>query len=119
MVIRRPCASASPRVKKLLIACAAAVLLAGCGGGSDGPSTGSVDISEFKYAPETLTVDAGTKVTFTNADMAKHTATADDGTFDTKDLQQDANASVTLAKPGTFAYHCAYHRFMEGEIVVK
>ena len=76
-------------------------------------------IADFKYVPDKLTVKTGTKVEFTNADKAKHTATADDGSFDTKDLEQGAKASVTLAKAGTFTYHCAYHRFMEGEIVVK
>ena len=44
-------------------------------------------------------------------------ATADDGSLDTKDLEQDAKASVTLLLPGTAAYHCG--RFKEGEIVVK
>ena len=79
-----------------------------------------MDIADFKYGPEKLTVAAGATVTFVNRDKAPHTATAQDKSFDTKTLNQNAKeGSVTLDKAGTYKYYCAFHRFMEGEIVVK
>jgi plastocyanin len=118
----------------------AVTALAGCGGGSGSGSgsagggyrqpgtttkaaaavtTDAVKIADFKVAPEKVTVDAGTKVTFDNTDSAKHTATAEDKSFDTGTLAQGETRSVTLDKPGTYTYYCAFHRFMEGEIDVK
>lgn len=120
--------------------------LAGCGGGSDSsPSTtpsggsaqpasasgsttaaqpssgsGSLTISDFKFAPASLTVDHGTRVTVANKDSTAHTATADDGsTFDTGDIDPGSSASFTLAKAGTYKYHCSIHSFMHGTIVVR
>ena len=41
-------------------------------------------ISGFKFAPTSVTVQPGAKVTVTNNDSTAHTATADDGnSFDT------------------------------------
>jgi plastocyanin len=99
----------------------------GSGGGYRQPATtkpaaaagDTVNIADFKYAPEKLTVQAGSKVTFVNTDKAAHTATAQDMSFDTKTLDRSAKRSVTLDKAGTYKYYCAFHRFMEGEIVVK
>ena len=121
------------RLRIVIPAVIALGALAGCGndsgsaGGGYGSSAskpvssepGSVTISDFKYAPEKLTVQAGSKVTFVNNDKAPHTATADDMTFDTETLKQNAKQSVTLDKAGTYKYYCSFHRFMEGEIVVK
>src|SRR4029077_6078058 len=42
-----------------------------------------VKIVEFVYGPDPVTVQAGGKVIWQNEDTAPHTATADDGSFDT------------------------------------
>lgn len=79
-----------------------------------------VVIENFAFAPATLTVSAGTTVTFTNKDLASHTATADDGTsFDTGLIGQNESATVTFDTPGTYAYHCTPHPTMKGTIVVE
>jgi plastocyanin len=78
-----------------------------------------VKIADFKFAPAQLTVKVGAKVTFSNSDKAPHTATAQDKSFDTDTLNQGAKKSVTFDKAGTYKYYCSFHRFMEGEIVVK
>ena len=117
---------------------AAAILVAGCGGGGNGggggpaPSTSAsnapgtaggaqtIDISNFKFAPATLTVHAGSKVSVKNSDTTAHTATADSGsTFDTGDIQPGASADITLKTAGRVAYHCNIHSFMHGTIVVR
>ena len=82
-------------------------------------SADKVEIADYKFMPDVIQVDAGTQVTFTNSDDTKHTATADDGSFDTGDLDEGDNASVTLNDPGEFTYYCRYHPFMKGTVQVQ
>lgn len=92
----------------------------GSGGAGSGASGNAVDIKDFNFVPATLTVKAGTKVTWTNSDSAAHTATADvDGGFDTDKLEKGAKGSVTFKKPGNYAYHCDFHAYMKGTVVVE
>src|SRR4051812_12183700 len=119
---------------------AAAIALAGCGGGGGGggsstPSSSSsggsasggggggggksVTISNFKFAPAALTVSAGSKVTVTNKDTTAHTATANDNSFDTKDINPGSSATISLKAAGSVPYHCSIHPFMHGTIVVR
>ena len=78
----------------------------------------TVDIADFKFQPEALTVKAGTKVTWLNRDAAPHTATAKDG-FDTGTLKKGERKTVTLKSAGTFAYVCEIHPFMTATVTVK
>ena len=82
-------------------------------------STDKVEIADFKYAPETVTVKAGTEVTWTNSDDATHTATADDSSFDTGDLDQGDAKSVTFDQAGRFTYYCRFHPFMKATVEVQ
>lgn len=79
----------------------------------------AVEIKDFKYSPATLTVKVGDTVTWTNKDLAGHSATADDGSFDTGVLSQGKSGSFTFTKAGTFAYHCLPHPNIKGTIVVE
>jgi LPXTG-motif cell wall-anchored protein len=76
-------------------------------------------ISDFKFTPGTLTVHVGDSVTWTNDGPTDHTATANDGSFNTGTLKKGQSASHTFTKAGTFAYICAIHPFMHGTIVVQ
>src|SRR3954471_10264766 len=78
----------------------------------------SVTIAGFAFSPASLTITAGTTVTWTNQDSATHTATADDGSWDTGNIAQGASGSVTFNTPGTFTYHCSIHPNMTGTITV-
>jgi len=127
----------SPLVALLALAALAAVAgggAAGCGGDDDDPatpaaamaqgggggaSTDLVAIADFAFDPETVTVDAGTKLTWTNDDEAPHTATADDGSFDTGTLKLDDTGAVALDQPGTYTYYCRFHPFMKGTVEVR
>ncbi len=85
------------------------------------PADGSVmavSIKDFSFAPGSLEIPAGTTVTFTNDDAVPHTATADDGSFDTGNLDGGASADITFDTPGTYTYACKYHPGMTGTIVV-
>ena len=119
------------RLSRLVLALAIVVLVSACGGGSsnnDTPTTqpskpasstqDAITIQNFKFGPATLTVKAGAKVTVTNSDSTTHTATANGGAFDTGDLDPGKAKTITLAKAGTYAYHCQIHSFMKGTIVV-
>ena len=75
-------------------------------------------ISDFKFTPGTITVHVGDTVTWTNNGPTNHTATANDGSFNTGTLKKGQSASHTFTKTGTFAYICAIHPFMKGTIVV-
>lgn len=83
------------------------------------PADAAVTIADFAFGPETLEITAGTTVTFTNNDSASHTATADDGSFDTGAIAQGESATVTFDTPGTYTYVCSFHPAMTGTIVVS
>jgi plastocyanin len=113
----------------------AATMLAGCGGSdsnvnsppkpalvhSKPPSGASaVTISDFKFAPASLTVRSGANVTVSNDDSTAHTATADDGnSFDTGTVDPGSSQTISVRKPGSYAYHCSIHPFMKGTLVVR
>jgi plastocyanin len=104
----------------------AALAIGGCGSGESGTATGLsngaqvVEIANYTYKPETLTVAAGTKVAFVNHDSTAHTATAkQNGAFATEPIQPGKRATVVLGKPGTFIYYCVFHPFMKGTIKVE
>jgi plastocyanin len=127
------------RARSLLAAATAAVALAACGSSSPNTSTASssppagatqgaaspvaaakVAIRMFAFSPATVHVRVGGRITFTNFDSTAHTATADDGTsFDSGTLSQGQSRTITFAKAGTYTYHCAFHAFMTGTVVVS
>ena len=76
----------------------------------------SVAISGFAFAPASLTINVGDRVTWRNSDSVTHTATA--GAFDTGDIDPGASASVRFTKPGTYRYTCTPHPTMKGTIRV-
>ena len=82
------------------------------------PSTG-VEIKDFSFSPASLTVKVGDTVTWTNQDSAGHSATADDGSFDTGVLSQGESNTVTFSEAGSFPYHCTVHPNMKGTVVVE
>lgn len=90
------------------------------GGGGGGGTTGaSVAIANMAFSPATLTVKAGTAITFTNSDGATHTATSDATGFNTGDIGYGASKSITITTAGTYTYHCNYHPSMTGTITVN
>ncbi len=90
-----------------------------------GPATDSLNVAvrTFKYRPARVEAQAETVVVWTNEDEIEHTATAGtpeapDSLFDLPLAQKGSRARFTFEKPGTYAYHCARHPFMRGEIRV-
>jgi plastocyanin len=77
-----------------------------------------VKIVEFTYGPDPVTVQAGGKVIWLNEDTAPHTATADDGSFDTGTLERGKLKSETFKQAGTYPYFCEIHPTMHGTVEV-
>lgn len=78
-----------------------------------------VKIDNFSFGPETLTVPAGTTVTWTNRDDIPHTVVSTDGVFKSKVRDTDEKFSYTFAQAGTYPYYCSVHPKMTGKIVVQ
>lgn len=93
-------------------------------GAAPAEGTTEVDIDDFRFAPETITVTAGTEVTWTNRDATRHTVTAgseeepapDD--FDLEVEGVDDTVSTTFDEPGTYPYFCELHPFMTATVEV-
>jgi plastocyanin len=81
-------------------------------------STGSVEIADFSFRPEAVTLKLGDTLTWTNRGQAGHTATSDTGLWDTGLLQAGQSASYTFRTAGVFSYHCAVHPNMRGAVTV-
>ena len=71
------------------------------------------------YLPGTLTVAAGTAVTWVNQDVVIHTVTSDVGLFDSGSMRPGDRFSFTFTTPGTFTYGCLPHPYMRGTVVVN
>ncbi len=78
-----------------------------------------VEIVDFAFAPETLTIAKGDRIRFINKDAVGHTATADDESFDTKMLGKDEAAEIIFGEAGEFGYYCLPHPGMRGTIIVQ
>jgi len=78
----------------------------------------TITIHNFSFHPPTLTVKAGTTITVKNSDDTDHTVTALDGSFNTGPIPGGKSATFTVAKAGTFPYHCNIHNYMTATIQV-
>lgn len=108
------------------------VLTIGCGSSSPSspsntPTTtgtpvsivnGSSTLTTTAYSPNPVSVAVGGTVTWTNNDVTTHTATSDDGSFNSGNMAPGATFSRTFSAAGTFTYHCAIHPGMVGTVTV-
>jgi plastocyanin len=74
---------------------------------------------DFMFAPLSLTVKAGSTVTWTNKDEEPHTVTSDTGLFRSGALDTNDSFSYRFEKPGTYHYLCSIHPRMTGTIIVQ
>ena len=78
-----------------------------------------VTISDFQFAPASVTIEVGDTVTWTNEGPTPHSATADDRSFDTGIFDAGQSRSHTFDEAGTFAYFCTPHPNMRGTVTVR
>lgn len=83
----------------------------------DEPNT--VAISDFAFVPSTVVVPAGTEVTWRNDDPTDHTVTSTSNEFGSAALGDGGTFSHGFAQPGTYAYRCAIHPDMKGQVKVE
>jgi amicyanin len=109
-------------------AIAAAVLGAVVGSGFAGgvlvaraqTAAAAVSIDNFTFTPQTLTVKAGTTVTWTNKDDIPHGIAATGNSFKRSNaMDTDDSYSFTFTTPGTYQYFCYIHPHMTGTVVVE
>jgi plastocyanin len=84
----------------------------------DAVRSAEVEMDDFEFVPATVTVEEGGKVIWKNRDSEEHTATLDDGSFDTGPLAEDKLKSQTFKQPGSYPYHCELHPEMTGTVEV-
>ena len=82
------------------------------------PSQQIIIIKQMHFEPTTLNVKAGDRVEWKNEDIFSHTATANDGSFDSGLIAPGSTWQTTISKTGTIAYHCRPHPNMAAELVV-
>ena len=70
------------------------------------------------FAPDDLTIAAGTTVTWINTDSVSHTSTSDGTGWNSATLEPGGRFAFTFQTAGTFPYHCVIHPGMVGTVVV-
>jgi plastocyanin len=86
---------------------------------ADADASTIVMARDFMFAPTSLTVKAGSTVTWTNKDDEPHTVVSDAGLFRSAALDTNDSFSFRFDKPGTYRYACSIHPRMVGTIVVQ
>ena len=79
-----------------------------------------IEIKDFAFNPQTITVKSGEKVTWINRDEEPHTIVSVGKQFKKSTaLDTDQEFTITVGAPGTYDYFCSVHPKMTGTIVVE
>jgi plastocyanin len=79
----------------------------------------SIEIKDFAFNPQTLTVKSGETVTWINRDEEPHTVVSVQKQFKKSTaLDTDQTFTITAGAPGTYTYFCSVHPKMTGTIIV-
>jgi plastocyanin len=119
----------------MLVACVVvslALMLSGCGAtstttsnstattnSSGGANTVQVVMKNIAFVPDSVTVNVGDTVVWTNEDNVQHNVTADNGEFKSDNIGNGGTYSFTFDKAGTYPYHCTIHPGMTGVVIVQ
>lgn len=78
-----------------------------------------VEIGDLKFAPAALRVAAGDTITWLNTDVVPHTASAEDGSWDTGEIGNGERVQLTVTEGFAERYFCRYHPAMKARLTVK
>jgi plastocyanin len=108
-----------------LVTAALAAAACGSGGGGNNVSGPQITIVDFQFSPQTVTVKAGTTVTWVNEGPSVHQSTSDNmpAAWASGDLGAPSGSAdpygggmvragrfqFTFTTPGTYSYHCGNH----------
>lgn len=88
--------------------------------GSASASEAKIEIKDFAFNPQTITVKSGEKITWINRDEEPHTVVSVEKQFKKSSaLDTDQQFTITAGAPGTYTYFCSVHPKMTGTIIVK
>lgn len=106
------------RMKKYLCALVigVSILLLGVQAANSAQQTPTVQMKDFSFKPDALTVHAGDTVVFENDDDVTHNVTGD--SLKSGDIGAGKSWKYTFSKAGTYSYVCTYHPGMQGTIKV-
>jgi plastocyanin len=110
-----------------------AVFMAGCGSSNNSSTTspspsgsatvtivsGAQSLTTTAYSPNPISVSVGTTIKWVNNDSTAHTATSNNGAFDTGTISAGGQVSKQFNSTGTFPYHCTFHPGMVATINVQ
>ena len=85
---------------------------------SGSPGANEVWIQNMAFNPSSITVSVNTTIKWTNKDADAHTATSNNGVFDSGSINDGGVYSYHFTTPGTYAYHCSIHPHMTGTVIV-
>jgi plastocyanin len=115
-----PSPASSPASSPAPVASPVASSPAGACAESTAPTTIEATVRDYAFGPEPIKAKVGDVITWTNAGPNEHTATLDDGSCGTDNLNTGDAGSLTFSAPGTYAYHCEVHPArMKGTIEVS
>jgi plastocyanin len=79
-----------------------------------------IEIKDFAFNPQNITVKSGEKITWINRDEEPHTVVSVGKKFQrSPGLDTDQEFSIIAGAPGTYEYFCSVHPKMTGKIVVQ
>ena len=97
----------------------APVAVGGSAAATASSAQGAVNIDNFAFSPKTVTVSAGSSVTWRNRDDVPHKIQSADNRFKASPLLDTKGVySVDFKQSGEYAYFCSLHPVMQGKIVV-
>jgi plastocyanin len=111
--------SSSDAVATTAADAAGANTTSGSGGGAAAGGGASVVAADLAFNPAELTVAVGETITFTNNDGFAHTFTADNGEFDSDNVDSGGTFEFTPEAAGEIPFHCKIHSNMKGTITVE
>jgi plastocyanin len=113
-------------IKRATLLCAVSslsLLTVAYGGEPKDAGTGAkdnrIEIKDFAFNPQTITVKSGEKITWINRDEEPHTVVSVEKQFKKSPaLDTDQAFTIVAGAPGTYTYFCSVHPKMTGTIVV-
>lgn len=78
-----------------------------------------VVVKNFMFSPMSLTIKAGSTVTWKNLDGEPHTIVNDAGLFRSSALDQNDTYKFRFDKPGVYKIFCGIHPNMKATITVQ
>lgn len=87
--------------------------------GSDKATPKEVSIYNMKFSPEVLILKKGESIQWVNKDIVPHTVTADDGSFDSKNIEPGKSWIYQPKAAKKSTYKCNYHPTMKASLSIE